>query len=186
MVSEATHGQEAPGELERVRELLNTWAIPNDTRVPVDRFDAYARAGRVRTTDWMDLRRFRDDLRSAVERNDRGETRLNSWIGQLGVVPVIRDGELDFGPTPGAVGEVLGIVLNAVAGGKWHRLKACPDCRWVFYDSTRNASKRWCLMTAGGPEGRSCGSIAKVRRFRERHRAGRDGAYNAPPARARK
>jgi predicted RNA-binding Zn ribbon-like protein len=39
----------------------------------------------------------------------------------------------------------------------------------VFYDHTRNASKRWCLMNAGGPNGRACGTIAKVRRYRQAH-----------------
>lgn len=28
--------QNAPNELEYIRELLNTWRIPNDTREPID------------------------------------------------------------------------------------------------------------------------------------------------------
>ena len=43
------------------------------------------------------------------------------------------------------------------------RLKACPDCRWVFYDNSRNGSKRWCGMYAGEEGGRACGTIAKVK-----------------------
>ena len=38
------------------------------------------------------------------------------------------------------------------------------------WDRTRNASKVWCGMYAGA-DGRACGSIAKVRRYRAR-RAG--------------
>jgi predicted RNA-binding Zn ribbon-like protein len=41
----------------------------------------------------------------------------------------------------------------------------------VFYDNTRNGGKRWCLMNAGGPDGRACGTIAKVRRYRDRQAA---------------
>ena len=67
----------------------------------------------------------------------------------------------------GPAGDLLAAVVRAIGSGTWQRLKACPDCRWVFYDSTRNASKRWCLMYAGG-EGRACGTIAKVRRYRAR------------------
>jgi predicted RNA-binding Zn ribbon-like protein len=170
MVSSASDRQAAPGTLERVRALLNTWLIPNDTRVPTDRFDEHANDRRVRGRDRTDLRRLRDDLRAAVEGHGRGEAALNSWLRRLAIVPAVRDGDLRFEPPRGAVGETLGFVLEAIADGRWHRLKACPDCRWVFYDQTRNASKRWCLMTAGGSDGRSCGSIDKVRRFRERRR----------------
>lgn len=37
-------GQVAPGALEQVRALLNSWLIPNDTRVATDRFDDLARS----------------------------------------------------------------------------------------------------------------------------------------------
>lgn len=44
------------------------------------------------------------------------------------------------------------------------RLRLCgnPDCRWIFYDSTRSRTRRWCAH--------SCGNLMKVRRFRERRR----------------
>jgi predicted RNA-binding Zn ribbon-like protein len=61
-------------------------------------------------------------------------------------------------------------VAQAVASGEWLRLKTCPDCQWAFYDHTRNGSKRWCGMTKGGPDGRACGTIAKVSAYRERAR----------------
>ena len=40
------------------------------------------------------------------------------------------------------------------------RLKICgnPECGWMFLDSTRNASRRWCDMAA-------CGNRAKAKRF---------------------
>jgi len=75
------------------------------------------------------------------------------------------------------IGRILVAVVAAIAAGTWPRLKVCPDCRWAFFDHTRNASKRWCLMTAGGSDGRSCGSIAKVRRYRQRRGY---GSYKAP------
>jgi hypothetical protein len=148
--------QEAPGQLESVRELLNTWLIPNDTRVPADRLPAATPAA---------VRALRDDLRSVVTREAEMDEVLSEWIVRLQVTPVVIGGQVRFRGRPGP-GDVLAVVLEAVARGEWSRLKACPDCRWVFYDNTRNASKRWCLMNAGGPGGRSCGSIAKVRRHR--------------------
>ena len=46
------------------------------------------------------------------------------------------------------------------------RLKQCANCRWLFLDASRNASRRWCSMA-------HCGIDAKVRATRERRRAPR-------------
>jgi predicted RNA-binding Zn ribbon-like protein len=42
---------------------------------------------------------------------------------------------------------------------------AADDCRWLFLDTSKNKSRRWCDM-------KSCGNRAKVRNFYERQRAG--------------
>ena len=51
---------------------------------------------------------------------------------------------------------------ETMAEGKLARLKTCAneDCNWVFYDSTRSRTRRWCAT--------SCGDLIKVREFRER------------------
>lgn len=161
--------QAAPGRLERVRTLLNTWLIPNDSRQPTDEFGALALASDWNQSQAAVVRRLRDDLRTAVE--SAHADALNGWIAELGVRPVLEGEHLKFRHEGGPAGEILVTVLDAVAAGTWLRLKACPDCRWVFYDRTRNGSKRWCLMYAGGPGGRACGTIAKVRRYRDRQAA---------------
>jgi predicted RNA-binding Zn ribbon-like protein len=46
------------------------------------------------------------------------------------------------------------------------RLKQCANCRWLFLDASRNASRRWCSMA-------HCGIDAKVRATRARRRAAR-------------
>ena len=74
-------------------------------------------------------------------------------------------------PTDAIVSSVLDKLAHAVTTGHWNRLGACARCRRVFYDNTRNGGKRWCLMYAGGPDGRACGTIAKVRRYRTRQAA---------------
>jgi predicted RNA-binding Zn ribbon-like protein len=38
-----------------------------------------------------------------------------------------------------------------------------PDCGWFFLDSSKNRSRQWCDM-------KDCGNLAKVRRFRARHK----------------
>jgi predicted RNA-binding Zn ribbon-like protein len=53
--------------------------------------------------------------------------------------------------------------LAVQARGEWPRLKVCasPDCRWAFWDGTRNRSRRWCDMAG-------CGNRAKNRTWRSR------------------
>jgi predicted RNA-binding Zn ribbon-like protein len=50
------------------------------------------------------------------------------------------------------------------------RLRACPvadgGCGWLFFDRSKNGSRRWCAMN-------DCGKAAKVRRLTEKRRAAR-------------
>ena len=61
------------------------------------------------------------------------------------------------------VEELLASVIWAQHTGIWHRLKACAneDCRWIFYDHSKNHSGNWCVMDI-------CGSRAKMRAYRQR------------------
>ncbi len=177
--------QEAPGEFEIVRAFLNTWAIPNDTRVPTDRLPAMVQDAAawvagfpgypLGMSDTLDrLRELRADLRVALQPGEERAARLNRW---LAAVPAqIQTEMIGEQLTPSAsarqetgfVGRLMAIVTDALIQQHWSRLKACEDCQWVFYDWTRNQSKKWCGMTKGSPDGRACGTIAKVRRFRAR------------------
>ena len=44
-----------------------------------------------------------------------------------------------------------------------HRLRACnnPECRWLFLDTSKNHTRRWCNMKV-------CGNRMKARRFQAR------------------
>src|SRR3954451_5001861 len=68
----------------------------------------------------------------------------------------------------GALGQMLATVFRSMSDGTWSRMKACgnPECRWAFYDATKNQAGRWCEMA-------SCGNRMKARAFRERQRAGK-------------
>ncbi|MEU5690235.1 CGNR zinc finger domain-containing protein [Actinosynnema sp. NPDC020468] len=183
-----TSADEAPGGLEPVRALLNTWYVPNDTRVPTDLLDALRRdppewAARVdlpRPRTRVDLARLaevRDGLRRLVEREEPAETGLR-WLRQAfaahPTTPAVdlAGAELSLrlvaADPRDPTSVVMGAVAEAVRTGAWHRLKACPDCRWVFHDHSRSGTRVWCGMTATGPNGRACGSIAKVRTYRQR------------------
>lgn len=43
------------------------------------------------------------------------------------------------------------------------RVCAAPDCNWLFLDTSKNSSRRWCDM-------KSCGNRAKVRRHYQRQK----------------
>jgi predicted RNA-binding Zn ribbon-like protein len=50
-----------------------------------------------------------------------------------------------------------------MASGGLERVRACEadSCRWLFLDTSKNRSRRWCDMKV-------CGNRAKARRFQER------------------
>jgi predicted RNA-binding Zn ribbon-like protein len=70
---------------------------------------------------------------------------------------------------PSHVAVVLGPIaqsaVDLLKGGEFHRLKQCPgpsgDCGWLFYDRTKNNSRRWCEMSV-------CGNRVKARRYQKR------------------
>ncbi|BBY60790.1 CGNR zinc finger domain-containing protein [Mycolicibacterium sarraceniae] len=55
------------------------------------------------------------------------------------------------------------VVSDAQRDGTWALLKACAneDCRWAFYDRSRNHGGTWCDMA-------TCGNKLKNREFRAR------------------
>jgi hypothetical protein len=185
----------APGELELVRRFLNTWKIPNDTRVPVDGLpellqDPSALEERFpgvtfgpRDTEEL-LAELRDDLRETLARSEGWEKTLDGWLRRYPVVARVRREQdratvrHEAAPEAGFAGWVAAAVARALEESTWERLKVCPDCRWVFYDRTRSKTKVWCGMFAGDG-GRACGTIAKVRRYRQRR--GGNGAADRSP-----
>src|SRR5262245_55579840 len=49
-----------------------------------------------------------------------------------------------------AISGLLGACAAAALDGSWGRLKACRECRWAFYDRSRNRSGAWCAMRICG------------------------------------
>ncbi|WP_027932821.1 CGNR zinc finger domain-containing protein [Amycolatopsis thermoflava] len=65
--------------------------------------------------------------------------------------------------THDAVGAVMAAAARLAVLGQWARVKICPadDCRWAFYDESRNRSRTWCSMQV-------CGNREKARSWRQR------------------
>ena len=56
---------------------------------------------------------------------------------------------------------VVAVALGAMLEGTWPRLKACRNCKWAFYDYSKNRAASWCSMQL-------CGNRLKTRAYRSR------------------
>jgi len=177
----------APGELETVREFINTLNVEERTDAIADpeglrrwMLDArlISRGTRVSDDDVSNAIRLREALRDAALTNNgaEGDPRAvrvmeeAARASDLAVGFAIRDGvpsavvtSRSKGVSAG-LGQLLSIVAESMRTGTWERLKACEsdECRWAFYDKARNRSGRWCDMAV-------CGNRMKARAYRARN-----------------
>jgi predicted RNA-binding Zn ribbon-like protein len=184
----AHHSDPTTDELEAVRAFVNS--VHYEQGAVDERLDSpealavfleghELTAGRVAARP-ADLRRaleVREALRALMGANNGQELDrdaievLNRAAARSRVVAAFDDNaswriEPAAGGVDQGLGRMLAAVLRAMSDGTWQRMKACgnPDCRWAFYDATKNRSGRWCDMA-------SCGNRMKARAFRERSRA---------------
>lgn len=173
--------QTAPGDLELVRQFLNTADLQagQDELASTDAVRAWFadRSGDPGPVEADGLRRavaLREAIRGLALANNGGRSypvdlaTLNRAVAECELRP-------RFGPggsarlEPGAagldraLGRLVAAVHEAMATGTWARFKACGrhSCRWAFYDGSRNQSRTWCSMA-------TCGNRTKAQRFRAR------------------
>jgi len=58
-------------------------------------------------------------------------------------------------PLERVVCEVVRSTADLLLSNRPERIKQCAECGWLFFDATRNGSRRWCDMN-------SCGNRAKA------------------------
>lgn len=142
-----------------VVDFLNTLNVEEDTDVlaaePVWRRWTAERGLRADALEYA--RATRAALRAAVGDPDATPGRASAAI-HVELAP--------GGPAlvaTGAVGAVLAAAARLAVLGDWKRVKICPadDCRWAFYDQSRNRSRTWCSMSV-------CGNREKARSWRKR------------------
>jgi hypothetical protein len=107
--------------------------------------------------DLKAARELRDDLRTLASGERRAQVR------QVGIqVALTVDGEVELS-AQSAVGFIAAAAAKVAIEQRLSRVKICPadDCRWAFYDTSRNRSRQWCSMEV-------CGNRAKARAHRER------------------
>jgi predicted RNA-binding Zn ribbon-like protein len=59
--------------------------------------------------------------------------------------------------------EITRAAVELLLSGRLQRIRQCAgeNCTWLFLDTSRNGTRKWCEMQA-------CGNRAKIRRFRKR------------------
>jgi predicted RNA-binding Zn ribbon-like protein len=98
----------------------------------------------------------------------RTDRLLDKAVERSGLVPQFIEGKPPLRATVNGVGGIIGRILAtaflAELQGTWDRFRICanPNCRAVFFDNSKNRSRKWCSM-------QTCGNQLKVRAFRERH-----------------
>ncbi len=154
-----------PGWLKR---FLASWGLHVDVPYSAGTRRAF---GELRTLG----RRVVDDFRSGRPVSASDVAALNTYLakGPVRRRLVLDGGEPRVDYVPAArdwdwvLAETAASLADLLARGEPERLKVCEnrDCGWVFYDNSRNRSRRWC-------DSRGCGNLIKVRRFRARHKSG--------------
>lgn len=189
----------APGSLRLIQSVVNScdYAADLDEWATSDGLERWFRERRllssnaaVEDQDRALAFRVRESLRALLMANCGGQASieaaatLNEAVDLAQVHARFRpDGsyslEPEAGGIAGAVGQVIAIVLHAMADGSWARLKVCRNeaCRWCFYDGSKNSSGRWCTAEL-------CGNQLRARAYRARARSRRreeagDGAAAA-------
>ncbi|MFN2582458.1 MAG: CGNR zinc finger domain-containing protein [Candidatus Dormibacteria bacterium] len=173
---------EAPGPLGLVEAFVNTVHLEDgDDSLPTpEAATAWLRRYGVAVESVSEAERarliqLREALRDVLESNDGravGAERVEQVTRMLnghGLATVISAEGVRLEPAGSGIDAFYGMLASAMVratiDGTWRRLKVChkAECRWVFYDSSKNASRAWCSM-------RSCGCQAKSRAYRARRR----------------
>jgi predicted RNA-binding Zn ribbon-like protein len=183
----------APIPLLLVQAFLNTLDPDTQTDLladPLEASDWFAAAGlldgssRTRPAELQRARMLRESIRGLITPGASGEIEPGTDPAPASELEPLRElarthqprltvddrGLLTLeNPRHASLGDglfdLLLIIKAAQEDGSWERLRACanPDCRWVFYDRSRNQQGSWCDMTV-------CGNRLKNRRLRARRR----------------
>lgn len=152
--------------LELVLSFLNTIDVESGTDLldSAEHWREWCRQrGMQEVTDRASVREIRDLMRASInERTPVLPRATASWPTRV----TFHDGVPTLSGSD-ALGTVLTAAVHLVATEHWQRIKICPadDCRWAFYDRSRNRSRTWCSMQV-------CGNREKARSWRERHTTG--------------
>jgi predicted RNA-binding Zn ribbon-like protein len=185
----------APPPLRQVQLFVNTVDLEHDREWLADpqALSAWAYKQRLVAVGTRFSRRdlaraleLREAFRTLLKANgdeEQGETALETLSRdarrarftvalERGRAPVL---EPEASGIDGLCGRLVAVAVVAMLDGSWERLKTCRNCRWAFFDESRNRSARWCSMAL-------CGNRLKTRAYRrrQRRRSGRSVPASPP------
>jgi predicted RNA-binding Zn ribbon-like protein len=175
---------EAPGSLRLIEEFVNSVELPDGEDLLGSVASArewLARRGVVADLDETSragLVALREAMRDLLEANAGNAVRQDSLNlvmhrlndTRLAVVITAEGAHAHPAPEEQGIADFLGrlgaAMITASVYGTWQRLKTChnDECRWAFYDKSKNARRVWCSMA-------SCGCREKSRSYRARKKA---------------
>ena len=169
----------APDPLVLVQRFVNTADVEHEvewiaTPAELERWLRENGHGVTRVTraDLVRALELREALRAILLANNLGGSPaaadlavLNRFANELRVAIAPDGTRIDVNARAPRVERALAAIVAAVFRGKldgtFDRLKVCRNCRWAFYDYSRNRRASWCSMSL-------CGNRLKTRRYRER------------------
>lgn len=144
-------------------KALESWTISNPKRAEHDLkrakalralmqriFYAISQQKKVNPADLQIFNEYLSDLLPAIRLKASQGTFVEEWsysgkgFDRI-LAPVVKD------------------AYDLLLSDKLDRIKNCPSCGWIFLDTSKNSSRRWCSMKA-------CGSNAKALEWYYRHR----------------
>ena len=138
-------------------DFLNTLDVEEGTDELEDAaaFGGWADRHGVAAGDAAEAKRVRDALRSVID----GES---ASLPPLELETSCEGRSVEITARTAAEAAVASSVILSIQG-KLGRVKLCgaEDCRWAFYDQSRNGSRTWCSMGV-------CGNRQKARTYRAR------------------
>lgn len=152
-----TNGPELGAEL--LVDFLNTLDVEDDVDQLADD-DGHARWAHehnLEPGDRIAAVQARDALREIVDG-------IPAELPELALPVTAVPGSVALGARTAADAAVASAVVLSLQG-KLGRVKLCggEDCRWAFYDASRNGSRQWCSMEV-------CGNRQKARTYRAKER----------------
>ncbi len=139
---------------------------------PADAAVALVRAIDLRETIYRAFSAIAQGARPREEDLATLNAALSASLARLRIVPSQDSYSWGWAASPSDLDQMLwpvvrsaGILLTSVLLGRVRKCAGDP-CGWLFLDTSKNRSRRWCDM-------RSCGNRAKARRYYQRKRSPR-------------
>jgi predicted RNA-binding Zn ribbon-like protein len=131
-----------------------------------------APAGAIRAVDLETTRSLRESIYRTAKAVSEGAALeekdvalLNATASKSPARPQLNKGVVTYRAANAVEAALSALAADAIecfGSERRDRVRTCPECRMIFFDTSRPGQRRWCSSASG------CGNRAKVRRHRQR------------------